>query len=353
MRTTKSGKRFVVRYRIGGRYTKLVHAGSFKTQKAARERRDFVISELAAGRDPRATIRALEQPAAEPRTYRQDAAAYKASRIDLDAGTHRNIDSHLARLLKIFGDKPTHALTVPEQIEAVAELVNGTDDKKGIAPATLVHYWSTHRQILDFAGVTPNPARDPAVRLPRRIDEEVSPPPAAHFRAMLERVDEKIRLPFVTIEQTAMAIGETEALAWGDVDVTGCSFRLRRSTVKGSIRSRARWVQVPDWLMGLIADTCPLEDRTATRRVFPDLTASRLRLAMSAACKTAGIPVYTPHDLRHRRLSLWHGQGVPAKELAARAGHSRASMTLDVYSHVMPLEEVPQTTLERLLVRSR
>jgi NAD(P)-dependent dehydrogenase (short-subunit alcohol dehydrogenase family) len=44
---------------------------------------------------------------------------------------------------------------------------------------------------------------------------------------------------------------------------------------------------------------------------------------------------YHPHDLRHRRLSLWHAQAVTARELAARAGHSRASMSLDVYSHVL------------------
>ena len=28
--------------------------------------------------------------------------------------------------------------------------------------------------------------------------------------------------------------------------------------------------------------------------------------------------------------------GIPARELAERAGHSRPSMSLDVYSHVMP-----------------
>ncbi len=37
---------------------------------------------------------------------------------------------------------------------------------------------------------------------------------------------------------------------------------------------------------------------------------------------------------------------VPARELAERTGHARASMSLDVYSHVMPADEVP---VERLL----
>ena len=62
---------------------------------------------------------------------------------------------------------------------------------------------------------------------------------------------------------------------------------------------------------------------------------------MERACRAAGIVHYSPHDLRHRRISIWHGQGVPVANIAARVGHSRASMTLDVYSHVMPLDELP------------
>ena len=105
--------------------------------------------------------------------------------------------------------------------------------------------------------------------------------------------------------------------------------------------------------MGVIAETCPSEDRTSERRVFQGLTDAAIRQAMARACKSAGIPHYHPHDLRHRRLSLWHGQGVPAAELAARAGHSRASMTLDHYSHVMPLEEAPHEALKALAVMPR
>jgi integrase len=66
---------------------------------------------------------------------------------------------------------------------------------------------------------------------------------------------------------------------------------------------------------------------------------------MSRACGTAKIPHYSPHDLRHRRITVWHQSGVVARELAERAGHARASMSLDVYSHVMPLEEVPAERL--------
>jgi hypothetical protein len=45
---------------------------------------------------------------------------------------------------------------------------------------------------------------------------------------------------------------------------------------------------------------------------------------------------------------IWHQSGVVARELAERSGHSRASITLDVYSHVMPLEEASVKTLAEL-----
>jgi integrase len=99
-------------------------------------------------------------------------------------------------------------------------------------------------------------------------------------------------------------------------------------------------VQVPEWLMAELDGGCPPDDRTPDRRVFPGFTPDVGKNVMTRACKAAGIPHFHPHDLRHRRCSLWHGQGVPAKELAERVGHARASMSLDVYSHVMPLDEV-------------
>jgi integrase len=71
---------------------------------------------------------------------------------------------------------------------------------------------------------------------------------------------------------------------------------------------------------------------------------------MTRACRDAKIPHYSPHDLRHRRLTLWHQSGVPARELAERAGHSRPSMSLDVYTHVMPVADVASERVLSLLM---
>jgi hypothetical protein len=48
--------------------------------------------------------------------------------------------------------------------------------------------------------------------------------------------------------------------------------RLPRSATK---RDRARWVNLPEWVMQTIDATCPLEDRVPERRVFQLATESR------------------------------------------------------------------------------
>jgi len=56
---------------------------------------------------------------------------------------------------------------------------------------------------------------------------------------------------------------------------------------------------------------------------------------MASACKHAGIPSYGPHDLRHRFISILVKSGVPITIVQKVAGHGRASVTLDIYSHVI------------------
>ena len=50
----------------------------------------------------------------------------------------------------------------------------------------------------------------------------------------------------------------------------------------------------------------------------------------------AGLPMVHFHGLRHTCASLLLNQGVPVIEVSRRLGHSRASITLDVYGHLIP-----------------
>jgi integrase len=340
-RATGSGTRYVVRYRLGGRAFPVQHAGSFRTLKEARARRDFVAGEIAAGRDPRVTLARVAARPAAARTLRQAAAAFLASRVDLEPSTLNVVRAHLGRILPALGARDPLTITLND----VQEWVAG----QGLAPASLRRYLTTLRQLLDHAGADPNPARDRRLRLPRVVREEARPPDADEVLAILRAVSVKYVLPLIVLEQTGMRVGELVSLAWGDVDVQNMQFRVRAAAAK---TRQARWVQVPAWLVPHVERLCPLEDRTPERRVFTGLSEQGVKQAMGRACRDAKIAHYHPHDLRHRRGSLWHGQGVPARYLAERLGHAHASLSLDVYSHVMPLAEVPRNELSALLVRS-
>jgi integrase len=70
-------------------------------------------------------------------------------------------------------------------------------------------------------------------------------------------------------------------------------------------------------------------------RLFADSGADALRTAIAKACKAEGIALWSPHDLRHRRISLLHLRGVPWVRIAKFVGQRDLTVTANVYSHVM------------------
>ena len=56
-------------------------------------------------------------------------------------------------------------------------------------------------------------------------------------------------------------------------------------------------------------------------------------------CIKAGVPTARFHDLRHTHASILLAHGVPITDVSRRLGHSKVSVTLDVYGHVIDIEE--------------
>lgn len=146
-----------------------------------------------------------------------------------------------------------------------------------------------------------------------------------------------VRLPVLVLEVTGQRVGELERLTWGDVDVPESRWRV---THRKSKTGQARWVQLPSDLMAAVLDTCPPEDRDADASVFPGLTQANLRQELTRACRAAEVPHFSPHDLRHRRISLWHRDRVPWADIGQRVGQRNLSTTADTYTHVIVEGEV-------------
>jgi integrase len=61
--------------------------------------------------------------------------------------------------------------------------------------------------------------------------------------------------------------------------------------------------------------------------------------AFAYEVKRAGLKPVRFHSLRHSHLSMMLRSGVPVHAVAARAGHARASTTLNSYSHLLGGED--------------
>jgi integrase len=262
---------------------------------------------------------------------RAAAALWQASRIDVAQTTSAVHRKALAHVLQAFGDREPDSLTPAEVSAWVGALA------QRLAPGTVAKVVGTLRMVLDHQGVEPNPARDRRVRLPRDERRELEPPTAAHVLAVLGAVAPRYRLPLLVLEATAMRVGERESLTWGDLDIAGGRWRVARQHEKAR---RGRWVQVPDDLMAVVESLRPREDRDLEARVFTGLKQANLRREIARACRATGTPLWSPHDLRHRRLSLWHHQGVTWAEIGQRAGQRDLAVTANVYTHVIPGDEL-------------
>src|SRR6266542_1865953 len=167
--TKEGGKRYLVRYRLGGRESAQRYAGSFRTRAEALERRRWLDGELAAMRVPDLS-RLDSQPVRAP-TLADAVAAYRASRIDIAEATRVNIGTSLNLIAgALEAGHPVDAFAPQEIADAVARLHASGYKRETIRKAV------THLAcVFDFAEIEPNPGRDKLrVRLPRARFESPS-----------------------------------------------------------------------------------------------------------------------------------------------------------------------------------
>jgi integrase len=214
----------------------------------------------------------------------------------------------------------------------VAELV-GALNEAGKSRETIRKTITVLAMIFDFVDVTPNPARDRVrVKLPKDDRPEISPPSAAPVQAAHRLLATRYQLPLLVLDASGMRVGELEALTWADVDEQHGRWRVSRAIAK---TRNARFVSVPPVLFERVLELCPRDDRHPDRRVFENVTADRLRTAISRACIAAGVPVFSPHSVRHRRISLWHLGGMPWATIGQHVGQRDLAVTANTYSHVL------------------
>lgn len=324
--TPTGAKRWRVEYRLGGRESKIRYGGTFKSQREAALRKRWIAGELAALRIPDLAV--LGDSPGTP-TLKETAARWQASRVDVRASTAVQHRTALGRVLPVLGAQRVDAITTAD----VAEFVGGLT-AEGYARESIRKSVTALAMVLDFAGIKPNPARDRVhVRLPREEPEEPEPPTAEHVEQVARLLTPSYRLALLVLDASGCRVGELEAARIGDLDEQRHGWLIRASIAK---TRRPRWVDLPDDLWeALRARLPPREDRDQSAALFADVTADRLRMAIGRACKAAGVPHFSPHALRDRRVSLLHKRGLSWAEIGDLVGQRSRIVTADRYSFVL------------------
>jgi integrase len=338
--TADGGKRYRVMFRVGGGDTMPRYAGSFRTRREALIRKAWAAGELAAMRVP--DLSALAEPEAAP-TLEAMARRWQASRVDVRESTKIQHRTAVGRVLPLLGSRPVDKLTTADVADLVAVLAGEGKARESIRKSV-----TALAMILDFAGIVPNPARDRiTVKLPREEREEIRPPDAATVEGVAHVLVPAYLVALAALDVTGCRVGELEAATIGDLDESQRAWRVSSAVSK---TKRERWAEVAPEVFDVLLERLPArEDRDLAAPLFAGVTADRLRMAISRACRDTGVPRFGPHDLRHRRISLLHRQGVDWATIGARVGQRNLLTTAQTYTHVMvdPREVDWQKTLRR------
>jgi len=191
-RNGKSGVRFRVEYRVGGRESASRYAGSFPTKREALARKAWVAGELASLRVP--DLRLLV-PENAVETVANACERWRASRVDVSEPTRVLHRVALGRVLPILGTRPVDEITSADVAELVTTLAAAGKKRETIRKS--VKYLAA---VLDECGLDPNPARAKSIRLPHEEHEELVPPTAEHVEAVYRLLAPSYRLPLLWLD---------------------------------------------------------------------------------------------------------------------------------------------------------
>ena len=288
----------------------------------------------------------------------------ECERMDLSPTTMRTYRSQIERTIRPrLGKVPLTQLT-PKHLDDLY----GAMKAAGKSAKTI----RNHHAILSAAlhqGVRWGWIRTNVAELakpPRVVQRRVNAPSVEMVRTVIEKAEERDpRLaPLLMLAAlTGMRRGELCALRWTDVDLEAGQLDVSRSVVvvpgglaeKTTKTDRGRRVALDEVGVAMLAEYRALVDQWAADAdgeiaedafVFsPHVDAStpfrpdNVTGFFIRVRDDLGLDGIRLHDLRHFTATQLIGAGVDVHTVAERLGHSDASLTLRVYSHVLEERE--------------
>ena len=248
-----------------------------------------------------------------------------------------------------FGTRTVASITAAEVSEWAAQLV-----ASGLSAGTARRALATFRGILGHAVADDRLIRNVAAAAKQPRGGAVREGQALTF-AEVEALTAACRGRYADLVMvlafTGLRWGELAGLQIGDrVAVPGPGLRVQRAVLAGGgagdlfvdtlKTNRARTVPLPGTTAEIIERWSG--DRDFSQWIFPSTTGTALSennwkrmIAWTEAKRAIGRPTLRVHDLRHTAASIWLGAGADAKVVQRVLGHATASLTLDLYGHLM------------------
>ena len=233
---------------------------------------------------------------------------------------------------------------------------------QGLSPRTVGHAHRVLRLVLQCAVKNGTLARNVAsIHSPPKVEEtEIEILSADQVADVLAKLDGHALFPIVALAlATGMRRGELLGLQWGDIDLDTAALRVERSVeeTRAGLRLKPpktkrgrRSISLPSDTvamlrahkveqmklrlqlgMGNIAPETPVLCTVEGKLISPNSVSRSWRYL----CRTRKLPRVPFHALRHTHASTLIRAGIDVLTISRRLGHSSASMTLDVYGHLM------------------
>jgi integrase len=235
---------------------------------------------------------------------------------------------------------------------------------KGLSPRTVQYVRAIIRRALGHAVKWGLVAQNVATLVdpPRTVRKSVVPLDADGARRFLNaaREQEPRLWPFfATAIYTGLRQAELLGLRWRDVNLSNGTLRVSATLqrinkewtfVEPKTKRSARTLSLPAAAIDALKeqrDRQAFERKTAANLwidrdlVFTTpkgtpLEPSNVSKKLHALLEEAGLPKQGMHALRHCCASLLLAQGVSPRVVMEQLGHTQISVTMDIYSHVMP-----------------
>jgi len=289
--------------------------------------------------------------------FLEDWLAIAKSSLRLTTWTqyHHLVENHI---IPVLGAIPLKNLR-PDHIQSFydAKLKAGLGARTVQVMHAVIHRSLSQAVKLELLGKNPDDATTP----PKAIHPEMQFYDEAQVIQFLitAKGDRNEALYYIAL-YSGMRQAELLGLRWADVDWQKKTIRVQRQLrrdfrkgdfftspktkagkrtillgVNGIAKLREHW-QLQNQERAIVGNRRQEYDLIFPSSIGTPMDHSNLVKNFKRLIRLAGLPEIRFHDLRHTAASLMLNHGVPAIIVSRRLGHSRVSITLDTYGHLMP-----------------